>query len=247
MCIRDRLIVSFKEGKTDVLHSQPHSAEYVYEDSHIKAGNSIYLSDKTVDVVLRINEPDVVLIDNFLSDEECEALVNEARGKLTRSTVVGNDSGDDELFDGRTSENMFFKNEENEFIQRLENRISEMVNIPVENGEQIQVLNYSIGAEYVPHFDFFPKDTTGGKRHLGRGGQRVATVIMYLNDVESGGETVFPTIGLDILPRRGQALYFSYLNTLGQTDSKTLHGGAPVNSGEKWIATKWLRQDKYLP
>lgn len=65
---------------------------------------------------------------------------------------------------------------------------------------------------------------------------------MSLNDVADGGETVFPEIGLSVVPRRGHAVYFSYCNSRNQVDPRTLHGGAPVRCGEKRIATKWLRQ-----
>jgi prolyl 4-hydroxylase len=77
------------------------------------------------------------------------------------------------------------------------------------------------------------------------GGQRVATIIMYLNDVEEGGETVFPKAGVSVAPRKGVAVYFRYTNQLGQLDPMSWHGGAPVRKGEKWIMTKWLRQAMY--
>lgn len=69
------------------------------------------------------------------------------------------------------------------------------------------------------------------------GGQRVSTLIMYLNDVVSGGETIFPKIGLSIVPKKGSAaaVYFEYSNSLGQVDPLTLHGGSPVVQGEKWM------------
>lgn len=68
---------------------------------------------------------------------------------------------------------------------------------------------------------------------------------MYLNDVAVGGSTVFPEIGLDVLPRKGHAVYFAYCDDDGALDARTLHGGSPVSGGEKWIATKWFRQRAY--
>lgn len=81
---------------------------------------------------------------------------------------------------------------------------------------------------------------------LQQGGQRIATLIMYLNDVEAGGSTVFPEVGLDVLPRRGNAVYFAYCTETGVLDPRSLHGGSPVGAGEKWIATKWFRQGEYV-
>ena len=145
--------------------------------------------------------------------------------------------------DGRTSEGMAFKLSETEVIKTIEHRIYELSNLPIENGEGIQVLHYPIGTEFRPHYDYFPENHLGSKEFLEQGGQRVATLVMYLNDVDEGGETVFPELNLSVYPKKGSALYFSYANSLGQLDEKTLHGGAPVVKGEKWIATKWIRKN----
>ena len=80
--------------------------------------------------------------------------------------------------------------------------------------------------------------------HIGNWGQRVATLILYLNEPEEGGETIFPELNLKIRPVKGHAVYFSYFHR-GQVDPKTLHGGAPVIKGEKWIATRWVREKPY--
>ena len=116
---------------------------------------------------------------------------------------------------------------------------------PERNGEGIQILNYTPGAEYSAHYDFFAYDVKGSLKHLATGGQRVATLIMYLNEVEQGGETAFPELGMRVVPKKGSAVYFEYCNSLGQLDKHTLHAGLPVIKGEKWIATKWMRQQIY--
>ncbi|MDD2864985.1 MAG: 2OG-Fe(II) oxygenase [Methylococcales bacterium] len=219
---------------------------YRYESSRIARGNFIELADKTVHVALRLNRPEVVLFTHFMSDEECDALIAHAKEKtLSPSTVVDPKSGKGEVINARSSEGTFFQRGENALIQSLEKRISQLMNCPVENGEGIQVLHYLSGAEYRPHFDYFPANQIGSATHLKSGGQRTATLVMYLNDVENGGETFFPEANLSVTPKKGSAVYFSYFNSLGQTDSATLHAGNPVLAGEKWIATKWVRQNKY--
>jgi prolyl 4-hydroxylase len=120
------------------------------------------------------------------------------------------------------------------------------MNAPIENGEGLQILHYCTGDEYAPHYDYFPPDDAGSVPHLSQGGQRVASLIIYLNDVEEGGATVFPRLGLTVGPKKGAAVYFEYCNSLGQVDPQTLHGGLPVRKGEKWIATKWMRQRRYV-
>jgi len=222
---------------------KPLSNPFEYEPSFIKAGNSIIVSDKILDLAFRLAQPDVVLITNFLSNDECEALIQSSLSRLTPSTVVNLQAGGRMSHDGRTSEGMAFKISETEVIKAIESRISELINLPIENGEGIQVLHYQISAEYRPHYDYFPESQLGSKEFLEQGGQRVATLIMYLNDVEAGGETIFPELNLSVSPKKGSALYFSYTNSLGQLDEKTLHGGAPVVKGEKWIATKWIRKN----
>ena len=136
--------------------------------------------------------------------------------------------------------------DENPFIARLDRRIAEVMNWPVENGEGLQILNYQIGGEYKAHFDYFAPADPGSQVHLAHGGQRVSTLVMYLNEVEAGGETVFPDIGLSVVPKKGSAVYFEYCNSLGQVDPLSLHSGMPVIQGEKWIATKWMRQRRYV-
>jgi prolyl 4-hydroxylase len=207
--------------------------------------NAIETSDRTVNILFALNEPRVVLFGGLLSDDECEEIVRLSRGKLARSSVVNAATGAYDVHPDRTSEGTHFQRGENELIQRIERRISELISFPVENGEPIQILYYQPGAEYKPHFDFFDPALPGNDKVLEMGGQRMSTLVMYLNDVESGGSTVFPEVGLDVLPRRGNAVYFAYTTPDGRLDKRTLHGGSPVTSGEKWIATKWLRQREY--
>ena len=113
------------------------------------------------------------------------------------------------------------------------------------DGVYLQILHYGVGGEYQPHFDYFEPEESGSAAHLRRGGQRISTLIMYLNDVDAGGETIFPDLGLTVAARKGGGVYFSYCDSQGNLDRRTLHGGAPVQRGEKWISTHWLRQGVY--
>jgi prolyl 4-hydroxylase len=159
--------------------------------------------------------------------------------------VVDPASGKEMFIAERSSSGTHFRPGENDLIQKIEKRISEATGCPLENGESLQVLNYQIGGEYKPHFDYFAPEDEGSKIHVMRGGQRVSTLVIYLNDVEAGGATIFPEVGLSVIPKKGSAVYFEYCNSLNQLDRLSLHGGAPVLKGEKWIATKWVRQNKY--
>jgi prolyl 4-hydroxylase len=138
---------------------------------------------------------------------------------------------------------MFFNRGEYPLCERIERRLAELVNWPYENGEGLQVLRYKNGAQYVPHYDYFDPAQPGTPRILERGGQRVATIVMYLRTPERGGGTVFPDIGLEVAPIKGSAVFFSYDRPY--PDTKTLHGGTPVTLGEKYVATKWMREREF--
>ena len=99
------------------------------------------------------------------------------------------------------------------------------------------------GAQYRPHYDYFDPGEPGTPTILKRGGQRVATLVMYLQEPEQGGATTFPDVGLEVAPVRGTGVFFSYDEPDPAT--RTLHGGAPVLAGEKWVATKWLREREF--
>jgi prolyl 4-hydroxylase len=208
--------------------------------------NSLETPDRAVEMLFVIEAPRVVLFGNLLSHDECDLLISQSRDKLERSSVVNASTGAYDVHPHRTSSGTYFKRGENELLQRIEKRIAELVDCPIEQGEPIQVLHYEPGGEYKPHFDYFDPAHPGNKEVLAQGGQRIATLIMYLNDVTRGGSTVFPEIGLDVLPRKGNAVYFAYCDEAGALDARTLHGGSPVGSGEKWIATKWFRQQPYV-
>jgi len=219
---------------------------YVYPTPRLpQSGNVIHTHDRDVRVSMRLSRPVVALFDNFMSPEECDELIRLATVKLQRSAIVDPATGESRVIDDRSSYGTFFYLNENDFIARLDRRIAELMHWPVENGEGIQILHYPVGGEYKAHFDYFPPDDPGSQTHLARGGQRVSTLVMYLNDVVEGGETTFPSIHLTVTPKKGAAAYFEYGNHLGQVDPLSLHAGCPVLAGEKWIATKWMRERRY--
>jgi prolyl 4-hydroxylase len=199
--------------------------------------------DRQVCVLQAMYNPRVVVFGGLLSDEECEALIELAKPRLARSLTVATKTGGEEVNADRTSNGMFFQRGENELVKRIEARIARLVNWPEENGEGLQVLHYLPGTEYKPHYDYFDPIEPGTPTILKRGGQRVGTLIMYLAEPEKGGGTSFPDVHLEVAPKRGNAVFFSYERAHPAT--RTLHGGAPVIAGEKWIATKWLRERRF--
>lgn len=204
----------------------------------------IFAHDREVSIVMSLREPRVVVFENLLADDECDELVALAGERLARSHTVDVATGDSEVNDARTSDGMFFARGEHIVCQRLEARLAALLNWPVENGEGLQVLRYRPGAQYKPHYDYFDPAQPGTPSILKRGGQRVATILTYLNTPLRGGATTFPDVGLEVSPLKGQAVFFSYERPHPST--RSLHGGAPVLEGEKWVATKWLREGVFV-
>lgn len=226
----------------------------------LSGGISLWADDKEAQA-LRIGyvkpevvhwSPRIIVLHNFLSAEECDYLMELATPRLQISTVVDAKTGKGIKSDVRTSSGMFLNARERKYpmIQDIEKRISVYSQVPVENGELIQVLKYEKNQYYKPHHDYF-SDTF----NLKRGGQRVATMLMYLSDNVEGGETYFPLVdsaecscggrlvkGLCVKPVRGDAVLFWSMGLDGQSDPNSIHGGCEVVAGEKWSATKWMRQ-----
>ena len=207
------------------------------------APRQVDAGDRIVDIIVTLRRPQLVVFGNLLSDEECEGLIDAARPRMSRSLTVETQSGGEALNADRTSNGMFFRRGETELIARVEARIARLLNWPVEHGEGLQVLHYRPGAEYKPHYDYFDPREPGTPNITRRGGQRVGTLVMYLNEPVRGGGTTFPDVGLEVSPQRGHGVFFAYDRPHPST--QTLHGGAPVVEGDKWVATKWLREREF--
>lgn len=199
--------------------------------------------DRQVHVLASLMLPRVVVFGGLLDDAECDELIALSRVSLKPSSVVDPATGGDQLHKDRTSAGTHFARGANALVSRIEARIAKLLDWPVVNGEAIQILRYGAGAQYRPHYDYFDPEVAGSAAPLRRGGQRVASVVMYLNNPERGGATTFPDVNFEVAAVKGNAVFFSYDRPHPMT--RTLHGGAPVQAGEKWIATKWLREGRH--
>lgn len=200
--------------------------------------------DRSINLLMAVAQPRIAVFGNLLSGEECDALIAAAMPRMHRSLTVAAHTAGEEVHVDRTSDGMFFQRGEGPLLQRIEARIAQLLQWPVENGEGLQVLHYRPGAQYRPHYDYFDPADPGTRAILQRGGQRVGTLVIYLNTPEKGGGTTFPDVQLEVAPQRGNAVFFSYDRP--DPSTRTLHGGAPVIAGEKWIATKWLREREFI-
>lgn len=191
------------------------------------------VTDREIDIIARIDEPLVVVLGNMLSEEECDELIRLSVDGLKRSKI-GTTREENEV---RTSSSTFIDETENVVVARIEKRIEAVMNIPIAHGEGLQILRYTPGQQYKAHHDFFSAKSNVTNN-------RISTLVMYLNDVEQGGETFFPHLNFSVAPRKGMAVYFEYFYNDPTLNDLTLHGGAPVEIGEKWVATQWMRKQR---
>jgi prolyl 4-hydroxylase len=210
-------------------------------DIHTGA-STIRTPDRNVEVLLTFKSPRIVVLGNVLSDEECDALTRYCEPRLTRSSVLAGAEGAVEVHPNRTSSGAELRREETAVVSRIEARLAALAQWPAECSEGLQVLRYGVTEEYKPHFDWIPPDMPGLKKHLEVAGQRLGTFVLYLSDVEAGGGTSFPSIGLEVMPQKGGAVFFVNTDSNLVPDQLTLHAGSPVVKGVKYIANKWLRE-----
>ena len=200
-------------------------------------------------------EPRIFVYHNFLTAEECLHLIHLGAPHMEKSTVVDSSTGKSVATQIRTSSGTFLRRRQDDVVRTIEDKIAAFSMVPVDHGEGLQILHYELGQKYDPHYDYF-HDSVNQQN----GGQRVATALLYLSDVEQGGETVFPNTkapddregdysdcakqGIAHKPQRGDAVLFWSLDTTGEKDPKSLHASCPVLKGQKWTATKWMRVGK---
>ncbi|KAG5123375.1 hypothetical protein AAZX31_11G048900 [Glycine max] len=196
--------------------------------------------------------PRALYFPNFASAEQCESIIEMARGGLKPSTLALRKGETEESTKGiRTSSGVFMSASEDEtgILDAIEEKIAKATKIPRTHGEAFNILRYEVGQKYNSHYDAFDEAEYGPLQS-----QRVASFLLYLTDVPEGGETMFPyengfnrngnvedCIGLRVRPRKGDALLFYSLLPNGTIDQTSAHGSCPVIKGEKWVATKWIR------
>lgn len=187
------------------------------------------------------SNPFVCLFDDYVSALEIEHILAAGATLLAPALVTGPNDG--VLSATRTGRNCWIAHRHDEVIAGVCERISKLAGLPLENAESLQLIHYDHQQEYAAHFDAWDANTEDGKRCLSRGGQRLVTGLLYLNDVPEGGSTSFPNLQLEVQARKGRLLLFHNCS-LGGTiiHPNSLHGGMPVQQGEKWACNLWFRE-----
>eukprot|EP01083_Nonionella_stella_P074110 200867_1 len=178
--------------------------------------------------------PKVMSISNFLSDFECDHIIELAKPRLKRSTI--GDGENIEVSYTRTSTSTFLNRKESEILDWIHRRIADVMKLPESHlwkqvgCEDLQVLHYGVGQQFYDHPDY--AITSPNMRYL--------TFLMYLNDVEEGGQTAFRSIDLEVFPKKRDVAIFYSITEDGNADVGSIHAGRPVKKGEKWAAPLWI-------
>ena len=177
---------------------------------------------------------------DFATQEECVQLIELARPRLNRSTVLDLASGGSIVMDARTSQGAAFRKDEFPLIEQITTRAAQMLNESRDRIEPLQIIRYGIGDRYDPHNDWFDPNDSGSFPALTQGGQRTKTLLLYLNTPDAGGDTNFPEAGVRVNAIGGSAAQFEYPSA--SVADMCLHGGSPVIGGEKWAVNVWVRE-----
>ena len=184
------------------------------------------------------SDPHIEIVRQLLSAQECAYLIARAEPLLKPSYVDDGRTGIGRPDPIRTSHGAaFLPHEEDLVVQAINRRIAEITGTSTANAEALYVMRYEPGQQYRPHMDALP----------GLANQREWTAIAYLSDGFEGGATTFPELSLSIRLGIGDVLIFRNSGADQQPDARMIHAGAPVTSGQKWIATRWIRHGRHDP
>ncbi|OBS80190.1 hypothetical protein A6R68_21610 [Neotoma lepida] len=187
------------------------------------------------------DSPHIVRYYDVMSDEEIERIKEIAKPKLARATVRDPKTGVLTVASYRVSKSSWLEEDDDPVVARVNRRMQHITGLTVKTAELLQVANYGMGGQYEPHFDFSRSDEQDAFKRLGTG-NRVATFLNYMSDVEAGGATVFPDLGAAIWPKKGTAVFWYNLLRSGEGDYRTRHAACPVLVGCKWVSNKWFHE-----
>ncbi|NXU81854.1 P4HA2 hydroxylase, partial [Oreotrochilus melanogaster] len=187
------------------------------------------------------DSPHIVRYYDVMSDEEIEKIKQLAKPRLARATVRDPKTGVLTVASYRVSKSSWLEEDDDPVVAKVNQRMQQITGLTVKTAELLQVANYGMGGQYEPHFDFSRKDEPDAFKRLGTG-NRVATFLNYMSDVEAGGATVFPDFGAAIWPKKGTAVFWYNLFRSGEGDYRTRHAACPVLVGCKWVSNKWFHE-----
>lgn len=180
---------------------------------------------------------DIFLARDFLTAGECAALIKMIDADRYPSGILS----DNPEPGYRTSESCNM-DPHHPLIQSVEDKLDALIGIQRAHGETIQGQRYAPGQQFKTHHDFFYPNQGYWLQEERTGGQRTWTAMVFLNQPEEGGHTLFPEAGVRVAPRAGNLLAWNNLDAEGELNMFSAHAGTPVVSGVKHVITKWYRE-----
>ena len=190
------------------------------------------------------DDPIIWVFDDFVTEVEREHVVEIAARRMGEAKV--SKFGANTRSEKRTGSVAWVKHDQTPIVRGLVKRVSDLVGVPANHSESLQVIHYAETQEYRPHYDAWDINTPKGREKTAIGGNRAVTALMYLNEVGDGGGTSFPNLGVEVEAIPGRMVIFHDLYP-GQSERHvdSLHGGTPVIDGEKWACNLWFRESRY--
>ncbi|XP_042891211.1 prolyl 4-hydroxylase subunit alpha-1-like isoform X2 [Penaeus japonicus] len=206
-----------------------------------KSGPSAYLRLSPVKTEIVHIHPTISIYHDVLTDGEIAVIKELATPTFKRATVQNYKTGELETASYRISKSSWLKADDSEVVARVNQRIEDITGLNMQTAEELQVANYGIGGHYEPHFDYARREEKDAFKSLGTG-NRIATFLFYMSDVDAGGATVFPQLELSLWPKKGSAAFWHNLYPSGEGDTLTRHAACPVLVGTKWVSNKWIHE-----
>lgn len=188
------------------------------------------------------NDPEILIFHNLIEDFEIDIIKEKTRPLLNRATVHDPKTGELIYADYRISKSGWLAPEMDEVVNRFMDRVGAATGLNMRYSENLQVQNYGLAGQYEPHFDH--STLKKPKQFKKFGGNRIATMLTYMSEVERGGATVFVNTGpgVTIYPEKGAGVFWYNLKRNGDGDPKTRHAGCPVMVGHKWVSNLWIHE-----
>ena len=199
------------------------------------------------------NNPYLYTIDNFLTNKECNFIIRVSKDNMKDAGVSVMNKGEfiSGEYKGRTNSSYWMAIDKYQETLKIAKKIADQINCNYEHFEAYQVIHYNVSEEYKYHYDAYDNnDKEKYEKYCGGPhgrGNRLRTVLVYLNDVEEGGGTGFDKLSdkeIKVNPKKGRMVVFDNLNDDGTLNIKSRHAGLPIIKGEKWAFNLWLRESE---
>ncbi|KAM3069012.1 hypothetical protein ACMFMG_004191 [Clarireedia jacksonii] len=225
-----------------------------------------YTCTQSYSVEILSVDPLALYINNFLSNEEIEHLLDLGKDRFRQSLVTSGSQTYTESLNQTLRRSQSAVLPKNDVVCKcLTQRMGSLLgNMQHKEFEPLQIVKYETGGDhYKAHTDWFDEpvyDLSYGSDGPTMASNRLGSIFAYLRDDCERGETYFPNLpnvmesadgdkfalaegdtGLLVRPKRGNAVFWNNLHANGSGDWRTIHLGLPVESGTKIGLNIWSR------